>query len=141
MKVFGTDMRRWVAGFVFVGFALRALTPAGYMPAPFDADGPFALCPNSNPGLSQLLSHTAGTTAHHHSVHIHNAQATPGSESDAPWETCKFGAASGAAAPLSEIQTDLSYAETPFLAVLPVSIIRPRPLRAVRVRGPPSVHL
>jgi hypothetical protein len=141
MKIFGTESKRLLAALVFVGFAMRALTPAGYMPAPIGADGPFALCPNSNPGVSAFLSQAAGTKGHHHGAHQHNAQATPGAESKTPWEYCKFGAASGAAAPITEIQSDLPFAATPLVAVLAVTIIRARPQHIVRVRGPPSVHL
>jgi hypothetical protein len=141
MKIFGTTSRHLVTGIVFVGFALRALTPAGYMPAPIGADGPFALCPNSNPGLSLILEQVAGPKAHHHGAHNHNAQETPGAENKAPWENCKFGAASGVVAPITEIQTDIAFAATPLVAALAVSIIRARPLRTVRVRGPPPVLL
>jgi hypothetical protein len=141
MKTFGTNSRHWLAGIVFAGFVLRALTPAGYMPAPIGADGPFALCPNSNPGLSQLLSQVGGPKAHHHGAHDHNAQGTPGAENKAPWESCKFGAASGAAAPVADIRTDIPVAAPVLVATTIVTIIRAMPLRTIRVRGPPTVHL
>jgi len=86
--------RRWLISMVLMALAVRALVPAGFMPA---TDRPFSfeICPDGFP--AQLL-HQGGEVAHHH----HHAQddgstqsPTPGSHDHgaARAEHCVFAAA------------------------------------------------
>jgi len=86
--------RRWLISMVLMALAVRALVPAGFMPA---TDRPFSfeICPDGFP--AQLL-HQGGEVTHHH----HHAQddgstqsPTPGSHDHgaARAEHCVFAAA------------------------------------------------
>jgi hypothetical protein len=114
--------------------ALRAVTPAGYMPGSIADGTPFVLCPGSTPGASYFLAHGATEHSHHH----HHDQGAADKSPDIPWDTCPFGAAFAVAAPTHESlpSTDVDKSFVP--ALLPPTIVRPGKSRVFRARGPPA---
>jgi hypothetical protein len=130
-------MQRWLryafAATLVAGLVLRALTPAGYMPAALADGTPFVLCPNSTPGAGYFLDrgHDAHSQHHHHGTDQKPS-------ADSPWEFCPFGAAFAAAAPAPEMAPTIEPGGTSDPAVAPPVIPRSAPSRAFRARGPPA---
>lgn len=127
-------MRRYtrfaLATVLVAGLALRAITPAGYMPASL-ADGiPFVLCHNSTPGARVFLELARGEHAHHQG-------STPESSTSA-WDSCPFGVAFSAAAPAYDVVAALAFDATFETAVVTAVIPRSAPSRNFQARGPPS---
>jgi hypothetical protein len=92
-----TSFRRQLAWLVFIGLALRAITPAGYMPAPL-ADGlPFVLCPGGVYGAAHVIA-----SDHEPGGHVHHDSMRGDGGSSGGWESCPFGNAFGAAAPTAD---------------------------------------
>lgn len=86
------DFRSGFACLVFLGLAMRAVMPAGYMPAPLAEGGPFVLCPGGLSGANYFLADDDGKHAHGHD---HGAE---GEDSAVAWEFCPTGFVSGQAA-------------------------------------------
>lgn len=90
--------RRWLIGTLLVALLVRALIPAGFMPA---ADRPlsFQICPDGFPAA--LLKNDAAVSHHDdggdpHAAHHHHGGATHSHAANA--EHCVFTAAAGAGA-------------------------------------------
>ena len=99
MNLTSQRQRRWLASLLAVAFVLRALIPAGFMPA---GNGSLALqiCPEGFP--SALLASVAGAE---HAAHHPDASGTHHASGTLPhvhktWTAghCAFGAAAGAPA-------------------------------------------
>ncbi|MDX1500620.1 MAG: hypothetical protein R3176_12010 [Woeseiaceae bacterium] len=123
---------RWLlTALIASTFALRAATPAGYMPGSL-ADGTlFVLCPGSSPALAHFLETRAATTHH-----AHDAE---GGSAAAPWSQCEFAAAAFAAiAPVPAAALPASMeSESP--GTSPVESVPPAPILTRHARGPPPV--
>ena len=129
---------RWLASFLVIAFALRALVPAGFMPG---GDGRLGLqiCPDGFPvaSLAALGGHAAH--AHHHPPADSSGQPVHDHKS---WMSghCVFSAVAGAP-PISQssITALVSETEAPSaqLATAPVSLdLR---FRIAQPRGPPHL--
>jgi hypothetical protein len=118
--------------FLVLGMAVRALTPAGYMPGSLADGTPFVLCPGGTPGARWFLGQGTGHAAHHH------GHAAGGDESsDASWEYCPFGAAFAVAVASSEAALPGEFHGTTEIATTPVFPLHSREPAVVRARGPP----
>jgi hypothetical protein len=87
------NLRRKLTGLILLGLAVRAVMPAGYMPAPIGEGGPFVLCPGSLSGATLILAAQAQAAGHHGDQYDHGS-----GDGSHFWEFCAFGAALGAAA-------------------------------------------
>lgn len=117
---------------VLAGIALRAVVPAGYMPAPIAEGLPFVLCPGAVPGLASLAGHGP-----HDRGHVHgNEEAPPGDSGT--WDVCPFGAVFGASILPPELGPLIAW----LAAVSPAAAANafvPSPItRAWRARAPPT---
>lgn len=136
--------RRWLASLLTVAFVLRALIPAGFMPA---GDGALALrvCPEGFPvallaGLGHGSHHHLESSDQGHPGHSGDSSGAPAHDHKS-WTSghCAFGAAAGAP-PLSHCSTvaALCHAERPHT----VAAIVPRSLdfrfRIAQPRAPPT---
>jgi len=158
-RVLHANNRRWVISVLLVTLLVRALIPAGFMPA---SDRPlsFQICPDGFPAA--LLAATPADPQHHEgSGDIHAAHHHPGgnnlvttsspvahhhdgashNHNSASAEHCVFAAAAGAGA-LAFAPT-LSAPATTSLAAPPVSYVAPtaesRGFRVQQPRGPPAL--
>jgi hypothetical protein len=156
-RVLNPNNRRWVIGALLIALALRALIPAGFMPA---TDRPFSfqICPDGYP--AHLLKSAQGASdgdfhaAHHHHPSsdegpVADAQLPPGHEqqhdrshrhSSAGTEHCVF-AAAACAGPLAWVPAFYAATvalETPeyFYASPAVQSLR---FRVQQPRGPPAL--
>ena len=118
--------------------ALRALTPAGYMPGSLADGTPFVLCPSSTPGAEYFLSRGQAGQAHEHHHNQADSLADTDTPDDRPWEFCPLGAAFAAAAPAHEAASTLSVDGTYLKTTAPDVLLTTPPRRIVWARGPPA---
>lgn len=117
----------WLA---VAGVALRAIVPAGYMPAPLSEGLPFVLCPGSAPYLSLPGNKHHGGDAGH---------ASTGDDAASPaWEFCPFGVFFSQAAPATEHAALAPPPSQSPLFAEPGAIVRPALARSWRARAPPA---
>ena len=122
--------RRILLKLAVVAFALRAVVPVGFMPAPLGAGGPFILCPGGPGGialqslLGEHMSHAAGE----HEGTTHEA-----------WEHCPVGAALAAIAPASEPSIALPRLEHVLASPYTAIPWRAAPYSAYLARAPPAI--
>ena len=112
--------------------AMRAVVPAGYMPAPLAEGGPFVLCPGGLSGANYFLAPGDGEHAHHG-----HGQGADGDDGAVGWEFCPTGFVSG----LTALAAEPSFA-VPFLRqYIPapghVAAAYPAAVRSYHARGPP----
>lgn len=134
--VFRPRVRRaWLLGLVLPALLLRALIPAGFMPAPGAAGMSIVLCP----GEAALPPGITGP-AHHAHGHVHHTGNSPAAPATPHHELCLFAAAG--AAPLAPVLPTL-VVEIPVplrVQVLPASgVFSPSILRTQSPRGPPTL--
>ena len=142
-----------------IAFSVRAVVPAGFMPAALADGGPFVLCRDASAATLSLIASpmavqphdqapTAASAHAHDSVHLHDSMPTsmaPGSSATdehsthaSAWEHCPF--AAGATAAL------VPFNDIPIPAVAPVRIQFPpavqlrfaEPFNRYRARAPPA---
>jgi hypothetical protein len=146
----------------FGGFLLRALIPAGFMPAPIGEGGPVVVCHAGLAGqmFARLAASRDGVGADHagahaaqgehsaHAGHIDHASADVAADRDVlsdpaheAWEQCPFGAAFGAALLASNFSPDLLALEHSLEIVEPSQPTAVRPISLYRARAPPSAAI
>ena len=142
-----------------LAFSIRAVVPAGFMPASLADGGPFVLCRDASAATLSMMSSQVAmqasdqtqpeTSAHAHgAIHTHDSMQAPivaASSTDdehathaAAWEHCSFAAGSTAALVPDQ--------EVPVPAVLPAGIrfsppaahIQAAPFSRYRARAPPA---
>jgi len=112
--------------------AVRGLVPAGFMPAPLGAGGPYGLC-HGNGDSAMLLQWLQREYHQHHGGHHHD-DATAHSFAD---NHCNFSAAAGlAAAPSAELQLFFGGVMAPPPAAIPSAAHR-RAYALPHSRAPP----
>ncbi len=110
---------------------MRAIVPAGYMPAPIAEGLPFVLCPGGAPHLALSGSHHGGD-AGHGPAHDDADAASPA------WEFCPFGVFFSHAVPAADhAPLSPSPEQSPAFAE-PDAILRPALARPWRARAPPA---
>lgn len=114
--------------FLCLALALRAVVPAGYMPAPLESGAPFHVCPSTLPAGAYALLAPAATSE----------TAGPG-EASHPHDPCPYAPLLSAGLPGPEAGAALPV----FAAEPPVRAAALRPVlrsaRAFEARAPPAV--
>jgi len=98
-RLFSQNQRRWLISALLIALVVRALIPAGFMPA---TDRPFSfqICPDGYP--AQLLKSALDPHAAHH--HHDDSPGGTHNHASASSEHCVFAAATGAG-PLAFVPT------------------------------------
>ena len=129
--------RRWLIGTLLVALLVRALIPAGFMPA---TDRPFSfqVCPDGFP--TALLQSAQDPHAAHHHHHDGNGGGAQHNHSSAGSEHCVFAAAAGAGAvafapTFSAPAVNLDTPQFPYVA----PALETRRFRVQQPRGPPAL--
>ncbi len=130
--------RRWLIGVLLVTLLVRALIPAGFMPAT-DRPLSFQICPDGFPAA--LLGSAQDPHAHHH-LHHNGGEAggAPHNHGSASAEHCVFAAAAAAGAvafapTFSAPAVNLGAPQSPYVS----PTIESRRYRVQQPRGPPAL--
>ena len=116
-----------------VGFIVRALAPAGYMPAASGSGLLFELCPDRLPA-GFMLPNQQGAHSHHH----HDRTQSDEQASSASADFCQLGHMLIAAAAVGEsASVDAPFAGARFTPATPYPDVAPPTVLAFRPRGPP----
>lgn len=130
MVNFRGSNRRLAVWALLAGLLLRALTPAGYMPAASNSGSLFALCPEQLPPGFVLPGATNGHEHHHGS-----AEDGASSETD----SCQVGHMLSSAAAIGEPDPGEPFSfGAPVVSVQPAVPLRSAASFVLRSRGPPA---
>ncbi len=134
-RLFSQDQRRWLISALLIALVVRALIPAGFMPA---TDRPFSfqICPDGYPAHLLKAAHDPHAAHQHHD----DGAGDTHNHSSASFEHCVFAAAAGAG----------PFAFVPTLSAVAVSVGAPEFFlasasvesqrhRIQQPRGPPAL--